>query len=95
MSGTHQGGPVSGSGPEAENARDALDLGFDALPKERLPSDAWWTNYDDPLLARADRLERDASPALMEVIEEARAEVAVFRGASDAFGYTFYALIAP
>ena len=78
----------------AENTRAALHLGFDVLFTERLPSDAWWTNYYDPLLARADRLEREASPALMEVIEEARAEVAVFRGASDAFGYTFHALAA-
>ena len=79
---------------EAENVGAAAELGFDALFVERLPSDLWWANYYDPLLSRADRLEPQAPPALREAIEEARAEARVFRGASDAFGYTFYALAA-
>ncbi|VAW11719.1 hypothetical protein MNBD_ALPHA09-1117 [hydrothermal vent metagenome] len=77
---------------EAENQERSKGLGFDVLFTERLPAQAWWQNYYDPLLAHADKLEAEAPPALAEAIREARQETDEFRRSSDFVGYTFYVL---
>ena len=77
---------------EAEIQKLSREQGFEVLFTERLPEQAWWQNYYDPLLAHADKLEADAPPALAEVIREARQETDEFHKDSDFFGYTFYVL---
>ena len=77
-------------GSEAENIARARQAGFEVLATQQLPSQAWWTNYYEPLRGRMAELE--ISPAAEAVIEETRAEMALFETYSDFYGYTFYVL---
>ncbi|NJN30717.1 MAG: class I SAM-dependent methyltransferase [Synechococcales cyanobacterium RM1_1_8] len=79
-------------GSEAENINRAVRAGFTVLSTQRLPSEAWWRNYYDPLRKRMQQLE--GTPALQEVIRETEAEMALFENFSDCYGYTFYVLSA-
>lgn len=80
--------PVMGS--ETENRAHAERAGFDVLEVRRLPAEAWWRNYYDPLKARMHQVER--TPAMAAVIEETNTEIDLFRRFSDAYGYSFYVL---
>jgi SAM-dependent methyltransferase len=66
--------------------------GFEALFTERLPADAWWANYYDPLRANLEAHARSDSPAVRQAIDTSRREMELFRAFSDHYGYTFYAL---
>ena len=77
---------------EAQNLAAARAAGFTPLFTQRLPSAAWWSNFYDPALARAQILEKDAPDALAEAIAELRTETALFAAHADSYGYTYYVL---
>ncbi len=62
------------------------DAGFECLSSRRL-SDAAWEAYYTPLDARIAALEPQADGALVDVLEEARAEAALWRAERESFGY--------
>jgi SAM-dependent methyltransferase len=85
-------------GTEAENIVRANRSGFSVLSTHRLPSQAWWVNYYEPLRERMQQIEitpitrwRSLS-ARQSVIDETEAEMRMFERFSDSYGYTFYIL---
>ncbi|MCU0840972.1 MAG: methyltransferase domain-containing protein [Thiobacillaceae bacterium] len=82
-----------GMGDEAANRRRARAAGYEVLTTSRLPGEAWWRNYYDPLRARlAAWRGRDLTPAERAVLRETEAEMDLFARFSEAYGYTFYVL---
>jgi serine/threonine-protein kinase HipA len=77
---------------ENENAALAKAAGFDVLGVHRLPTEAWWTYYYDPLKVRMDALRPSADPVMQAVIEETEAEIDLFKKYGDCYGYAFYLL---
>ena len=77
---------------ESENAALAQAAGFEVLGVHRLPTQAWWTYYYDPLKERMDALRPSADPVMQAVIEETDAEIAFFEKYGDCYGYAFYLL---
>lgn len=77
---------------EHVNRATAERHGFQVLFTERLPANAWWTNYYDPLLERLDTHASATSRSMQVAIAETRQEIELFRAYSDCFGYTFYVL---
>ena len=77
---------------EQENGRHAIDAGFEVLTTRRLPEEAWWEFYYEPLLARIEALRPTASPQLQQVIQDTEAEIDLFRRWGTEYGYTFYVL---
>lgn len=77
---------------EAENSKLAKAAGFDVLGVHRLPSQAWWTYYYDPLKERMEALRPSADPVMQEVISETELEIAFFEKYGNCFGYAFYLL---
>jgi ubiquinone/menaquinone biosynthesis C-methylase UbiE len=77
-------------GTEAENSDRAKRSGFSVLSTHRLPSQAWWVNYYEPLRQRMQQIE--ITPTIQSVIRETEAEMKLFENFSDAYGYTFYVL---
>jgi SAM-dependent methyltransferase len=80
--------PMMGS--EAENIVRANRSGFSVLSTHRLPSQAWWVNYYEPLRERMQQIE--ITPITRSVIDETEAEMQMFERFSDSYGYTFYIL---
>jgi SAM-dependent methyltransferase len=84
------GASYPGMGGEHENVDRARRAGYEVLFTARLPSEAWWRNYYDPL---RERLGQPAvEPATAAVIRDTRQEIALFEQFSGYYGYTFYAL---
>ena len=77
---------------ESENAALAQAAGFDVLGVHRLPTQAWWIHYYDPLKERMDALRPSAAPVMQAVIDETEAEIAFFEKYGDCYGYAFYLL---
>ena len=77
-------------GSEAENIDRANRSGFRVLSTHRLPSQAWWVNYYEPLRERMQQIE--ITPITRSVIHETEAEMRMFEQFSDFYGYTFYVL---
>jgi hypothetical protein len=77
-------------GTEAENRDRAREAGFHVLATHRLPSQAWWRNYYEPLRQRMTQVELTAT--MQSVIRETEEEMQMFKQFSDAYGYTFYIL---
>ncbi|MCU0547160.1 MAG: class I SAM-dependent methyltransferase [Oscillatoriaceae cyanobacterium Prado104] len=77
-------------GTEAENIDRANRSGFSVLSTHRLPSQAWWVNYYEPLRERMQQIE--ITPSIQSVIRETEEEMRVFEKFSDSYGYTFYVL---
>lgn len=77
-------------GTEAVNMDCANKSGFSVLATHRLPSQAWWANYYDPLRERMQQI--DILPSVQSVIRETEAEMLMFEQFSDSYGYTFYVL---
>ncbi|MGF1513173.1 MAG: SAM-dependent methyltransferase [Elainellaceae cyanobacterium] len=77
-------------GTEAENIARATRSGFSVLSTHRLPSQAWWVNYYEPLRERMQQIE--ISPSTQSVIRETEEEMQLFEKFSDSYGYTFYVL---
>ena len=80
--------PVMGT--EAENIARANRSGFSVLSTHRLPSQAWWANYYNPLRERMQQIE--TTPVTQSVIRETEEEMSLFEQFSDFYGYTFYIL---
>jgi serine/threonine-protein kinase HipA len=79
-------------GSESENAALARAASFEVLGVHRLPAQAWWTHYYDPLKERMDALRPSADPAMQAVIAETEDEMAFFEKYADVYGYAFYLL---
>lgn len=77
-------------GTEAENVDRAYRSGFSVLSTHRLPSQAWWVNYYEPLRERMKQIK--ITPSTRSVIREAEEEMRLFEQFSDFYGYTFYIL---
>ncbi len=77
-------------GNEAENIDRANRSGFSVLSTHRLPSQAWWVNYYEPLRKRMQQIE--IIPSTQSVVHETEEEMSLFRKFSDFYGYTFYVL---
>ena len=77
-------------GTEAENIARAERSGFSVLFTRRLPSQAWWVNYYEPLRKRMQQIE--ITPITQSVICETEEEMSLFEKFSDFYGYTFYVL---
>jgi serine/threonine-protein kinase HipA len=77
-------------GAEAENIDRANRSGFSVLSTHRLPSQAWWVNYYEPLRERMQQIE--ITPITQLVIRETEEEMRLFEKISDSYGYTFYIL---
>lgn len=77
---------------EQTNIAYAEQYGFRLLFTERLPTNAWWTNYYNPLLEQLDAHATSPYKTMREAVAETRQEIALFRKYSDYFGYTFYVL---
>ena len=77
-------------GTEPENIARANGAGFRVLSTHRLPSQAWWNNYYNPLRERIEQLE--ITPNIQPVIDEIKEEIQLFEQFSDVYGYTFYTL---
>jgi SAM-dependent methyltransferase len=77
-------------GNEAENSDRANRSGFSVLSTHRLPSQAWWVNYYEPLRERMQQIE--ITPMTQSVIHETEEEMRLFEKFSDSYGYTFYVL---
>jgi ubiquinone/menaquinone biosynthesis C-methylase UbiE len=75
---------------ESENARRAGSAGFHVVSTRRLPSEAWWKNYYDPLRERMQSIKR--TPVIDAVLRETEEEMALFERYSAAYGYTFYVM---
>ncbi len=76
---------------ESENISRAEGAGFDVLFTRRLPAQAWWDHYYNPLLDRISTL-LNPDEMMSAVISETLAEIELFREFSDCYGYTFYVL---
>jgi ubiquinone/menaquinone biosynthesis C-methylase UbiE len=77
-------------GTEAENIDRSNRSGFRVLSTHRLPSQAWWVNYYEPLRKRIQQIE--ITPSTQSVICETEEEMRLFEQFSDFYGYTFYIL---
>lgn len=77
-------------GTEAENLIRAERAGFQKLATVRLPSQAWWNNYYNPLRDNIKAV--DITPANELVIRETEVEMQLFEQFSESYGYTFYIL---
>lgn len=77
---------------ESENVALAQAAGFDVLGVHRLPTQAWWTHYYDPLKERMHALRPSAEPVMQAVIDETEAEIAFFEKYGNYYGYAFYLL---
>ena len=77
-------------GTEAENIARANRAGFSVLSTHRLPSQAWWVNYYEPLRERMQQIK--ITPSTQTVIRETKEEMRLFEQFSDFYGYTFYVL---
>ena len=76
---------------EAGNITRAQAAGFDVLGTRRVPAQAWWDHYYNPLLERiADMSNPDS--VMQAVVAETLAEIEMFRQYSQCYGYTFYVL---
>ena len=77
---------------ESENSKRANAAGYEVLGIHRLPSEAWWTNYYEPLTARMKTLRPSADSVMQAVIDETEIEIELFRNCEDSYGYSFYIL---
>lgn len=78
---------------EAGNAASAKAAGFDLVSKRRLPVQAWWDNYYNPMLERIAAMSNPGT-TMQAVIDEVQTEIDLFRQYSQHYGYTFYVLTA-
>ncbi len=64
--------------------------GFEVLATHRLPSEAWWDNYYDPLHDNMLALKDSDDNLMLSVIYETEEEMQFFREYHEDYGYTFY-----
>lgn len=71
------------------NLAAAASAGFTVIDQFPLPARAW-SNYYDPLLARADELAPTADPELADAIAGTRREADLWRRHGHSYDYVFY-----
>ncbi len=76
---------------ETENTARAEAAGLNVLGTHRLPAQAWWDNYYNPLIERIAAIS-DPDSTMRAVIAETQTEIDLFRRYSQHYGYTFYVL---
>ncbi|MCC6240800.1 MAG: class I SAM-dependent methyltransferase [Phycisphaerales bacterium] len=76
---------------EAGNTACAKAAGFDVVSTRRLPAEAWWDNYYNPMLERIAAMS-NLDATMQTVIDEMQSEIDLFRHHSQHYGYTFYVL---
>ncbi|MFA6234261.1 MAG: class I SAM-dependent methyltransferase [Bacteroidota bacterium] len=77
---------------EEQNLEQAGHSGFSIVNSYRLPSQAWWDNYYNPLKLRIASLRSTADHVMQTVIHETETEMSLFEQYSESYGYTFYVL---
>ena len=75
---------------EPENIALITSAEFEVLASHRLPSQAWWDNYYNPLTENIKQFKGSDDEVMQQVIEETEQEMAFFREHSDTYGYTYY-----
>lgn len=80
--------------PVEEKLKVIEDLKYENLGHFILPPEAWTRDYYDHLERSADNLEKEweGIPEAMEIIEEARVEVDIFKRFYDYYGYCFFVM---
>lgn len=80
----------SGIKTESRNVDLINASGFEVLAVLRLPSQAWWDNYYDPLQGNIAALKGSSDAVMQAVISETEEEMAFFQEHHTIYGYTFY-----
>ena len=80
-------------GDESGNTARAKAAGFDVVSTRRLPAQAWWDNYYNPVLERIAAMS-NPDATMQAVIAEMQTEIDLFRHYGQHYGYTFYVLTA-
>ena len=75
---------------EAENVKLINRSGFDVLGIHRLPAQAWWRNYYDPLRQKIEALGEVSRDTLRAVIRDSEAEMQCFETYAEDYGYTYF-----
>jgi ubiquinone/menaquinone biosynthesis C-methylase UbiE len=75
---------------ESKNVEIITSSGFENLAMHRLPSEAWWDNYYDPLRENIKALQHTGDDVMQAVIEETEEEMKFFNEHEADCGYTFY-----
>ena len=79
-------------GTESENSKHAISSGFEVLGLHRLPPEAWWDNYYEPLRENMDPFKHSEDRVMQAVIEEMEEEMKLFEENEKHYGYSFYIL---
>lgn len=77
---------------EADNVELINSSGFKVLTVQRLPSQAWWDNYYDPLRKNIMALKDTDDSIMQTVIRETEEEMKFFKAYQEDYGYTFYVM---
>ena len=77
---------------EQENADMINSSGFIALGIHRLPSQAWWDNYYEPLRGNIECLKSSNDRVMQSVIAETQEEMRFFERYHQFYGYSFYVM---
>jgi len=75
---------------ESENSDLINSSGFEVLAVHRLPSNAWWDNYYDPLRENIMALKDTGDDVMQAVINETEEEMKFFKAHQEDYGYTYY-----
>lgn len=77
---------------EACNQQLIGKYGFELLETTRLPAQAWWDNYYDPLQVNVEVFRSSSDPVMQQVVSDTEAEMEFFRLHADSCGYSFYVM---
>jgi serine/threonine-protein kinase HipA len=75
---------------ETKNVELINSFGFESLGVHRLPSEAWWANYYDPLRGKMKEFEDSTDGVMQAVLRDTEEEMAFFKEHHEDYGYTFY-----
>ena len=75
---------------EQENTDIINSSGFIALSLHRLPSQAWWDNYYEPLRGNIESRESSNDSVMQSVIADTKEEMRFFETYDKFYGYSFY-----
>ncbi len=75
---------------EQENADMIHSSGFSVLGIHRLPAQAWWDNYYEPLRGNIEDLRSSNDRVMQSVIAETEEEMRFFETNDKFYGYSFY-----
>ena len=75
---------------EQENSDIINSLGFNVLGIHRLPSEAWWNNYYEPLRHNIESFKSSDDSVMQSVIRETEEEMRFFKEYEHIYGYSFY-----